>query len=152
MIMNEKRRMTLLRNKELLRDYREKLHEAFESDKPLNRKEIVRLVLLEGKPHYYVCFDHAYNIMMKLNTTGKVSKKTLLKQQMWKEIHEKVKKMMSDNPGLAMHNALARVLVTERASRYYISEVYAYRYLYKLCHENLGNRHDCGIGRVVPHQ
>ncbi len=65
MIMNEKRRMTLLRNKELLRDYREKLHEAFESDKPLNRKEIVRLVLLEGKPHYYVCFDHAYNIMMK---------------------------------------------------------------------------------------
>ncbi len=142
----------MLRNKELLRDYREKLHEAFESDKPLNRKEIVRLVLLEGKPHYYVCFDHAYNIMMKLNTTGKVSKKTMLKQQMWKEIHEKVRKTMADNPGLAMHNALARVLVNERASRYYISEVYAYRYLYKLCHEGCGDKRSCRINGVVPQQ
>lgn len=57
----ERKRLTRLRNRELLRDYKRALKEAYRSNAEINRRELIRKVLLEGKPLYYVNFDHAYN-------------------------------------------------------------------------------------------
>ena len=61
---------------------------------------------------------------------------TRLKQTMWIEIYHKVKETQEKQPSLTLSSALARVLATERASRYYISEAYAYKYLYNVCRQS----------------
>lgn len=132
----ERKRITKMRNKELLRDYRRVLNEAYESNQPINRHDIIKKVLLESRPHYYVNFDHAYNVIMHINSKNEVAKKTRLKQNMWIEIYHKVKETQEKQPSLTLSSALARVLATERASRYYISEAYAYKYLYNVCRQS----------------
>ena len=132
----ERRHLTRLRNKELLHDYRRALCEAYNSNIIINRRELVRQVLLNGRPHYYVNFDHAYNVIMHINAKSEVTKKTQLKQAMWREIYQKVKAEQEKCPSLSLSAALSRVLATERASRYYISENYAYKYLYHVCRES----------------
>ena len=42
----------------------------------------------------------------------------------------KMQQEMASNAGMVMHEALARVLYSGRASRYFISPGYAYRYIY----------------------
>lgn len=132
----ERKRLTRLRNRELLRDYRRELKEAFNNNAEINRRELIRKVLLDGKPLYYVNFDHAYNVIMHINCHNEVSKKTQLKRAMWMEIYHKVKAEQEKRPSLSLSSALARVLATERASRYFISEAYAYKYLYSVCRES----------------
>ena len=131
----ERRRLTRLRNRELLRDYKQALKDAYQGSAGINRRELVRKVLLGGKPLYYVDFDHAYNVIMHINQHSIVSKKTRLKQAMWMEIYHKVKAQQEKRPSLSLSGALARVLATERASRYFISEGYAYKYLYTVCRQ-----------------
>lgn len=131
----ERKRLTHLRNRELLRDYKRALKEAYRSNAEINRRELIRKVLLEGKPLYYVNFDHAYNVIMHINCRNEVTKKTHLKRAMWMEIYHKVKAEQEKRPSLSLSSALARVLASERASRYYISEAYAYKYLYTVCRE-----------------
>lgn len=133
--MDNRRKMTRLRDNELLRDYREKLAEAMKRGGTINRKEIVREVLRDGHPRYYLNFDQAYNVMSQIKNHGMSGRKLTLKQQMWMEIYEKVQRESLKNPNLAIHAVLARVLLTERASRYFISENYAYKYLYDVQHE-----------------
>ncbi len=132
----ERKRLTRLRNRELLRDYRKALKDAYKNNPEINRRDIVRRVLLDGKPRYYVDFDHAYNVIMHINSKSHVSKKTRLKQAMWLEIYHKVKAEQEKRPSLSLSCALARVLASERASRYFISENYAYKYLYTVCRES----------------
>ena len=115
MMAEERKRQTQLRNRELLSDYRRALKEAYHSGRPINRRDLVKRVLLEN---------------------SEVSKKTRLKQAMWLEIYQKVKSEQEKHPSLSLSNALARVLATERASRYYISEAYAYKYLYSVCRQS----------------
>ncbi len=138
----ERRHLTRLRNKELLHDYRQALREAYDNNLSINRRELVKRVLLNGRPHYYVNFDHAYNVIMHINSKNEVAKKTKLKQEMWREIYRKVKAEQERHPTLSLSAALTRVLASERASRYYISEDYAYKYLYHVCRESR-KVHDC---------
>lgn len=72
---------------------------------------------------------------MHINCRNEVTKKTHLKRAMWMEIYHKVKAEQEKRPSLSLSSALARVLASERASRYYISEAYAYKYLYTVCRE-----------------
>ncbi len=130
--MNHVRNFTRMRDAELLRDYREKIAEAMKSGGEINRHKIVRDVLHSGRPHYYVSFDQAYNVMSEINTHGLPSRKLTLKQQMWMEIYDKMQQLRERHPNLAIHAALARVLLSERASRYFISEDYAYKHLYRV--------------------
>lgn len=140
MMAEERKRQTQLRNRELLRDYRRALKEAYHSGRPINRRDLVKRVLLENRPRYYVNFDHAYNTIVHIDSRSEVSKKTRLKQAMWLEIYQKVKSEQKKHPSLSLSNALARVLATERASRYYISEAYAYKYLYSVCRQSRTSR------------
>ncbi len=130
--MNHVRNLTRMRDAELLRDYREKLAEAMKTGGEINRQEIVRAVILGCRPRYYLNFDQAYNVMSEIKTHGLPCRKLTLKQQMWMEIYGKVKQLIEQHPNLAVHAALARVLLNERASRYFISEDYAYKRLYRV--------------------
>ena len=129
--MINKRELTKMRDAELLRDYRKKLGEAMKGDGVINRMKIIEEVLAEGRPRYYLQFTQAYNVMSRINHRGITGRKLTLKNRMWLEIHGKVKQMMAENEGMVMHEALTRVLFDGRASRYYISPQYAYRYLYE---------------------
>lgn len=128
--MTAKRKLTSLRDAELLHDYREKLREAMKNGEEINRRKIIRAVLTECSPHYYLSFDQANNMMSRISTHGFTNNRLSLKQQMWLEIFEKMQKEMERHPYLARHAALARVLLNGRASRYFISETYAYHRLY----------------------
>lgn len=120
-----------MRDAELLRDYRKKLGEAMKGSGVINRMKIIEEVLAEGRPRYYLRFSQAYNVMSRINHQGITGRKLTLKNQMWLEIYGKVQQMMEEDKGLAMHEALTRVLFDGRASRYFISPQYAYRYLYE---------------------
>ena len=128
--MRKKRELTAMRDAELLRDYREKLAEMMRSGKEINRREVVREVIASGKPRYYLKFEQAYNVITHIHSHGVTGRKLSLKQQMWMEIYEKVQQEIAAHEGLVLHEALARVLYSGRASRYYISLNYAYRYIY----------------------
>lgn len=128
--MKEKRELTKMRDAELLRDYRAKLEETMRSGKPINRREIVREVLESGRPRYYLKFEQAYNVVTRMHSRGVTGRRLTLKQQMWQEIYDKMQQEMAANAGMVMHEALARVLYSGRASRYFISPGYAYRYIY----------------------
>lgn len=132
--MTQQRKMTRMRDEELLRDYREKLNKAMNSGEEINRHKIIKDVLYNCHPRYYLNFDQAYNVMSQIKNHGLPSRKLSLKQKMWLEIYDKVQKLITKHPDLAVHAALARVLLTERASRYFISEEYAYKYLYRVQH------------------
>lgn len=129
--MRNKRELTKMRDAELLRDYRKKLGEAMKGSGVINRMKIIEEVLAEGRPRYYLRFSQAYNVMSRINHQGITGRKLTLKNQMWLEIYGKVQQMMEEDKGLAMHEALTRVLFDGRASRYFISPQYAYRYLYE---------------------
>lgn len=129
--MRNKRELTKMRDAELLRDYRKKLGEAMKGSGVINRMKIIEEVLAEGRPRYYLRFSQAYNVMSRINHKGITGRKLTLKNQMWLEIYGKVQQMMEEDKGLAMHEALTRVLFDGRASRYFISPQYAYRYLYE---------------------
>ena len=128
--MKTQRELTKMRDAELLRDYRSKLGEAMKRGGEINRRRIVEEVLASGRPRYYLQFTQAYNVMTRINHRGITGRKLTLKNEMWLEIYEKMRKTMTENEGLVMHEALARVLQSERASRYFITPRYAYRYIY----------------------
>lgn len=128
--MKTQRELTKMRDAELLRDYRSKLGEAMKRGGEINRRQIVEEVLATGRPRYYLQFTQAYNVMTRINHRGITGRKLTLKNEMWLEIYEKMRKTMAENEGLVMHEALARVLQSERASRYFITPRYAYRYIY----------------------
>ena len=130
--MKNQRELTRLRAAELLRDYRRRLSAAMESGEEINRMKIIEEVLATGRPRYYLQFSQAYNVMARINHRGITGRKLSLKNAMWLEIYEKVQAMMAENEGMPMHVALTRVLGEGRASRYFITPRYAYRYIYEV--------------------
>lgn len=128
--MKNQRELTKMRDAELLRDYRTKLNDALERGEEINRMKIINEVLLDCHPRYYLQFSQAYNVITRINHKGITGRKLSLKNEMWLEIYEKTKALMAENEGMVMHEALTRVLFDGRASRYFISPQYAYRYIY----------------------
>ena len=133
--MKRKREMTQLRDAELLRDYRQHLNAAMKRGGEINRMDVIRETLCQSTPRYYLNFDQAYSVMSQIKRHGSPMRKLTLKRQMWLEIYGKVQAEIQANHRLTVTQALARVLISGHASRYFISEQYAYRYLYTVQHE-----------------
>ncbi|MGN1245773.1 MAG: hypothetical protein ACI4UN_03990 [Muribaculaceae bacterium] len=138
--MKNQRELTKMRDAELLRDYRTRLNAALERGEDINRMKIIEEVLATGHPRYYLQFSQAYNVMARINHRGITGRKLTLKNAMWLEIYEKVRTMMAENEGMPMHIALTRVLGEGRASRYFITPRYAYRYIYEVQREARNRR------------
>lgn len=126
--VNELREM---RDKELLSAYRKVIKEEFEAGKHIDRKRVIKRVIEESHPHFHVSFEHAYKVLSSVRIHGTESFKCTLRRQMWSELLALVEEEMQAKPYLTLSNALSRVLASKRASRFYISPEYCYKYLYK---------------------
>lgn len=122
------REMTRLRDESLMHDYRRNLMRAMRSDGPIDRDAVIRQTLTESRPRYYLNFDQSYYVICRLHNKGVTGRRLSLKQQMWREIYSKTIAEAEMN-GIPLSAALARVLSAGRASRYFISEQYATKYI-----------------------
>lgn len=133
---NERTQMRRMRDREFLQQYREEVNRMLAHGEPLVRRTAVNRALQNGKPLFYLSFTRAYNVMLIYKATGDVPLKEGALREMWLEIARNLDETMLANDRLTMPQALARVLATAHASRFFISETYAYKLLYRIVKEN----------------
>lgn len=124
--------LRVMRDRELIAAYKKFIKEEFANGNRIDRKQVVKRVVEEYRPHFHVSFEHAYKVLSSVRQHGTVAFKCTLRQQMWSELLSLVEEEMRDKPYLTLNTALSRVLAFRRASRFYISPEYCYKYLYKL--------------------
>lgn len=123
--------LRMMRDRELVAAYKKFLKEEFSKGNRIDRKQVIKRVIEESRPHFHVSFEHAYKVLSTVRQHGTKAFKCTLRQQMWSELLSLVEEEMREKPYLSMSNALSRVLAFRRASRFYISPEYCYKYLYK---------------------
>ncbi|MGN0214072.1 MAG: hypothetical protein ACI4AH_04600 [Muribaculaceae bacterium] len=132
---NSKTHMRHLRDKEFLEVYRQVAHEMMQDKEPFVRREAIRRTIERGKPLYYLSYNRTYTVMLRYMSTGDVPLKAHEQRAMWLEIGAAVKHEMAEHPSLTLPQAIARVLATAHASKFFISEAYAYKLLYRIMRE-----------------
>ena len=126
--------MRKMRDTELRKCFLERLAKAYKKAGCIDRRSIIMDTITNSKPYYYVTFDHALRVVHEMMKRETELKHPTLKQRMWLEITERTTyKMLERN--MNVQEALLHVLLYEHASRFFISEKYAYNILYKLVHE-----------------
>lgn len=121
-----------MRNKELIASYKKILKEEFAKSGVVSRRRIVERVIYESHPRFHVSYEHAYKVLSTVRNHGFGGFKLSLRRQMWQELLELVEAEMKERPYLNFGHALSRVLAEKRASRFYISPEYCYKYLYNI--------------------
>ena len=124
--------LRLLRDRELVAAYKKFLKEEYADGNKIDRRKIIKRVLNEYRPLFHVSFEHAYKVLSTIRHHGTKVFKCTLRQQMWSELHSLVEQELKERPYLNFSTALSRVLASERASRFYLSPEYCYKYLYKI--------------------
>lgn len=132
---NPKAQMRHLRDKEFLEAYRQTASEMMSGKEPFVRRKAIRQALKRGRPMYYLSYNRTYTVMLHYLATGDVPIKAIQQRAMWLEIAQKVCNEQAINPTLTLPQAIARTLATARASRFFISEEYAYKLLYRIIRE-----------------
>lgn len=94
-------------------------------EKPLNMSEVARLAAESPAPCYYCTFEYALR-MLRVLRHGKMRLRRDRRLEMWTEINEKVSRLM-ESTGYTLQVALAHVLASASASRFFISPATAYR-------------------------
>lgn len=84
------------------------------------RKAAIAFTIHNGTPHYHVSYERAYEVVRQL-LAGKHPLRPSLQAQMWDEITDRVRKLMTDRR-ISIAVALDFVLQHCRASRFFISE------------------------------
>ncbi|MBQ0068142.1 MAG: hypothetical protein KBT09_00085 [Bacteroidales bacterium] len=120
-----KRRNKLMRDNEFMEMYLKVLDFMFEMKVSNPRRMAVNYTVLNGKPHYHVSYDRAYNVVRNLLNNNVNPVKPSLQSLMWEEIAGKVKALMVKND-VSIARAVEFVLEHCRASRFFISPEYAY--------------------------
>lgn len=124
--------LRLLRDKELANAYKRILKEEFDNGNKIDRRKIITRLLNEYRPLFHVSFEHAYKVLSTIRNHGTKVFKCTLRQQMWNELLSLVENELKNRPYLNLSTALSRVLASQRASRFYITPEYCYKYLYKI--------------------
>lgn len=132
---NTKTQMRQLRDKEFLEVYRQVADEMLQSPKPFVRREAIRRAIAAGRPLYYLSYNRTYTVMLHYMAHGDVPLKAREQRAMWLEIASVVMQQMEKRPYLSLPQAIARTLASAHASRFFISEAYAYKLLYRIMRE-----------------
>jgi len=132
---NTKAQMRRLRDREFLETYRQVAHEMMNGKEPFIRRLAIRRTIERGKPLYYLSYNRTYTVMLHYFANGEVPLKARQQRAMWEEIVYQVKHTMEEHPSLTLPQAIARTLATAHASRFFISEAYAYKLLYRIMRE-----------------
>ena len=121
-----------MRNKELLACYKKFLKEEYDANKMVSRRRVVERVIFESRPRFHVTFSHAYKVLTSARNHGFGRFKLSLRRQMWRELLTLVEQEQVERPYLNFGHALSRVLAEKRASRFYLSPDYCYKFLYNI--------------------
>ena len=89
------------------------------------RREAIRFTLANGKPRYHVSYERASIVVPKILKNGKMPLRCPMPAMMWSEIAQKVQQMMCGGK-MSMAAAIEFVLENCRASRFFITEHYAF--------------------------
>ncbi len=126
-----------MRNRELMRDYRRELREAFENSTYETREKLINGMLAKSRPRFDVSYEYAVRMMNTMIRDGKpCPMRRPRKQAMWNEIREHVERIVNRRK-CPIYKAVAIVLAEQTASRYYLSYNQASKILY---HENRNRR------------
>ena len=132
---NTKSQMRQLRDKEFLEAYRKVAAEMLQSKCPFVRREAIKRAIWSGRPLYYLSYNRTYTVMLHYMAHGDVPLKAREQRAMWLEIASVVMDQLQKRPYLSLPQAIARTLATAHASRFFISEAYAYKLLYRIMRE-----------------
>lgn len=129
------------RDLEFIKTYKATLAQLIEAKVKNPKLHAVRWTIYHGAPHYHVSYERAYRVVCEILLRDKKPVKPTLQACMWLEIAERVKSLTM-NCSLSVARALELVLSHCRASRFFISEHYAYANLLpRARQERLGRRY-----------
>lgn len=119
--MRNNHELTTLRNRALWNDFYRTRNEWFDKHLIFTKRQLLTHVLNNCRPHYYVTFDYAARQASRLIRSKRSGRRLSVKQQMWYEIASKVARLMLMGRARSISQALTEVLVSSRASRYFLS-------------------------------
>lgn len=110
-------------------DYRRFLSEAYTSGTYNGREQLIRTMLLSCRPRYDVSYDYALRMMHTMLRDNKECPAKGMKRRMWQEIKQHVESVIARRQ-CPIADAVAEVLATKRASRYFLSYKQASKIIY----------------------
>ena len=113
------------RDREFLDMYDKALASVLKQNISNPKRVAVRWTIYNSCPHYHVSFDRAYKVVSHLLRKGYAPLMPSLQASMWMEIAQRVRSLIND-AGMSIAKAIDFVLTNCRASRFFISEHYAY--------------------------
>lgn len=128
------------RDRELIKMYRKQLSLHLKSDSRIVRHDIIRDVIMAGKPRCHVSFEYALRVISQLKRVGMLQPKMTVRRAMWREIMGHIDDIMSHHADYSLSKALMIVLSERRASQFFISQQYAYKLIYEVV-QNYKNEH-----------
>jgi hypothetical protein len=132
--MNEKTHLRIMRDKEFLDLYHETLNLMLANGVKDARRAAINFALYNGHPHYYVSFDRAYIVVCSILRHDKSPINNNHLDMMWHEIASRVEALTAAG-NVSIATAIKFVLDNCRASRFFLSEKYAYHNTYRASHE-----------------
>ncbi len=133
--MNTKQHNRQLRDEEFLTLYHEAHNFLIEQGVKDARRQAIKFTIYHGHPRYNVSFDRAYPVICALIAQDKWLVAGALRREMWLDIASHVKAIINQQD-ISIAKALDFVLLNCRASRFYISEAYAWRNVYRAAKEH----------------
>lgn len=113
------------RDEEFMRLYRAALAQFIKCRSPQPKRDAVRWVISNGHPLYHVSYERAYRVVCGILHSGKLPFRPSLQGQMWLEISQHVHNLVQHGK-MSVAQAVEFVLEHCRASRFFITEQYAY--------------------------
>ena len=113
------------RDSEFMEIYTRALELALKQRVAHPKRLAVRWTIYNGSPRYHVSYDRAYKVVRHLLSKPTQPLQSSLQLEMWREITSRVK-MLTEGRAMSVAQALEFVLMHGRASRFFVSERYAY--------------------------
>ena len=124
-VSNGKTQAREARDREFMETYRQALDMFLRQGVSNPKRLAVRWAIYHGAPHYHVSFDRAYKVVNHILHKGRNPLLPSLQAKMWLEIADRVNELIQ-SAGMSVSRALDFVLAHCRASRFFITEHYAY--------------------------
>ncbi|MBR1803647.1 MAG: hypothetical protein IJ775_01905 [Muribaculaceae bacterium] len=113
------------RDREFLEIYNQALELFIKQGVPNPKRLAVRWAISHGAPHYHVSYERAYKVINHILHKGHNPLLPSLQACMWQEIAERVREL-TESAGMSVARAVEFVLAHCRASRFFVTEHYAY--------------------------
>lgn len=133
---NEMGEYTEQRNRDFMQAFRHEMRGMFDRGEEVTVEKVITNVLAADAPGYYVSYRYARRAVGDLIERGVITRhnghvRRHSRRDMMMEIGRKCLTRM-ESQGLSLGRALVDVLVTERASSFFMTKVYARQLFYRM--------------------